>query len=260
MFWRLWPRNGLKWKFSLQTISGLTHKERERESLRLRLRLHRLRRSQPLTSTSSIYESIDLRIDHAFNFIDHAFDFADFANHAFNFTDLRPRAFDPRTFDFAGDPEPSRHELIFDPSPSTQSHEPTNRSPSLCVILIFCVILIDPRTHEPLISDFFLLLWWCGWWCFGGFPVVWWWVLCGWWWKIAFLECYQTHENIFQNNFHNTTKHLKIFSFPENSISEKYFTWTKHSQSFQFVKAFPVLLDLRVHVVCSLERTYFLPQ
>ena len=136
-------------------------KERERESLRLRL--HRLRRSQPSTSTSPIYESIDRRIDQAFNFIDHAFDFANFANHAFNFTDLqtdlRPRAFDPRTFDFAGDLEPSRHEPIFDPSPSTQSHEPTNRSPSLCVILIFCVILIDPRTHEPLISDFLLLLW-----------------------------------------------------------------------------------------------------
>ena len=44
---------------------------------------------------------------------------------------------------------------------------------------------------------FLLLLWWCGWWCFGGFLVVWWWVLCGWWWKIAFSECYQTHENIF---------------------------------------------------------------
>ena len=42
-----------------------------------------------------------------------------------------------------------------------------------------------------------LLLWWRGWWCFGGFPVVWWWVLWGWWWKIAFSECYQTHEIIF---------------------------------------------------------------
>ena len=42
-----------------------------------------------------------------------------------------------------------------------------------------------------------LLLWLCGWWCFGGFPVVWWLVLCGWWWKIAFSECYQTHEIIF---------------------------------------------------------------
>ena len=71
---------------------------------------------------------------------------------------LRPRAFDPWTFDFAGDPEPSRHKPIFDPLPSTQSHEPTNRSLSLCVILIFCVILINPRTHEPLISDFFVVV------------------------------------------------------------------------------------------------------
>ena len=63
-------------------------------------------------------------------------------------TDLQPRAFDPRTFDFAGDPEPSRHEPIFDLEPRT--HEPI----SLYVILIFCVILIDSRTHEPLISDF----------------------------------------------------------------------------------------------------------
>ena len=43
------------------------------------------------------------------------------------------------------------------------------------------------------------------------------------------------HENIFYNNFHNAAKHLKIFSFPKNSIfgkylfSGKYFTWTKHS-------------------------------
>ena len=41
----------------------------------------------------------------------------------------------------------------------------------------------------------------------------------------------QTLENIFQNIFWNATKHLKIFSFPENSISRKYFTWTKHSLS-----------------------------
>ena len=45
----------------------------------------------------------------------------------------------------------------------------------------------------------------------------------------------QTLENIFQTTFQNTTKYLKIFSFPENSISEKYlffekyFTRTKHS-------------------------------
>ena len=30
VFWRLWPENGLKWKFSLQTIFGLTRKERKR--------------------------------------------------------------------------------------------------------------------------------------------------------------------------------------------------------------------------------------
>ena len=45
----------------------------------------------------------------------------------------------------------------------------------------------------------------------------------------------QTLKNIFQTTFYNTTKHLKIFSFPENSISGKYlfsgkyFTQTKHS-------------------------------
>ena len=80
-------------------------------------------------------------------------------------TDLRPSAFGrPRAFDFAGNP---RTDL------------------SLCVILISVWFW------------FLLLLWWCGWWCFDGFPVVWWWVLCGWWWKIAFLEYYRTHENIF---------------------------------------------------------------
>ena len=45
----------------------------------------------------------------------------------------------------------------------------------------------------------------------------------------------QTPKNIFQNIFWNATKHLKIFSFSENSISGKYlfsgkyFTWTKQS-------------------------------
>ena len=107
--------------------------------------------------------------------------------------DHRSRAFNPQALDFAGNPEPLRH-------------EPKNWS--LYVILIFCVILIDPRTDlrfcdfEFLLSlfdlwFFLLLLWSCGWWCFGGFPVVWWWVLWGWWWKIAFSECYQTHEIIF---------------------------------------------------------------
>ena len=53
--------------------------------------------------------------------------------------------------------------------------------------------------------------------------------------SILFSAIQQTLENIFQNIFWNATKHLKIFSFLENSISRKYlfsgkyFTWTKHS-------------------------------
>ena len=50
---------------------------------------------------------------------------------------------------------------------------------------------------------------------------------------MCFLYYFQQHnqtlENIFQSIFWNAIKHLKIFSFLENSISEKYFTWTKHS-------------------------------
>ena len=143
-------------------------RERERErafdfgfadhSLRLRLWLRRLRRSQPSNSTSPIYEPTNLRTDHAF----------DFADHAFNFVDLRT------------------HEPIFDPEPRT--HKPI--SLSLCDFDFLC----DFDRPTSLWSLIFLLLLW---WCFGGFPVVWWWVLCGWWWKIAFSECYQTHENIF---------------------------------------------------------------
>ena len=93
------------------------------------------------------------------------------------------------------------YELIYEPTnrSSTQSLRPTNlrlhRRPrafapridlrpkatnprtdlSLCVILIFyvifCVILIDSRTHEPLISDFFVVVvvvW----------VVVFWWLSC----------------------------------------------------------------------------------
>ena len=154
-----------------------THTQRQkRESLRLQL--YRLRQSQPSTSTSLIYEPTDLRTDHAFNFADHVFDFADFVDHTFDFADLW-------THEPIFDPEPSTHEPST--SPMTKSLCAPNRSLtlrlqpkatnprtdlSLCVIFIFCVILIDPRTHEPLISGFFLLLWWCGWWCFGGFPVM----------------------------------------------------------------------------------------
>ena len=65
----------------------------------------------------------------------------------------RPRAFAPRTDlrPFAFDPEPWTHEPI-----------------SLYVILIFCVILIDPQTHEPLISDFVVVVvvWVVVFWCF----------------------------------------------------------------------------------------------
>ena len=46
--------------------------------------------------------------------------------------------------------------------------------------------------------------------------------------KIAFLECNQTPENTFQNNFHNTAKHLKIFFFPKNVFTWKYFTLGKY--------------------------------
>ena len=90
-------------------------------------------------------------------------------DHAFDFADLRT------------------HEPIFDPEPRT--HKPI--SLSLCDFDFLC----DFDRPTSLWSLIFLLLLW---WCFGGFPVVWWWVLCGWWWwKIAFSECYQTHENIF---------------------------------------------------------------
>ena len=95
-------------------------------------------------------------------------------------TDLQPRAFDPQTFDFTDDQEPSRHKPIFDPSPSTQSHEPTNRSLSLSVIFIFCVILIDPRTFDLWFFVVVVVVW----------VVVFWWFSCcvvvgfgGWWWK-----------------------------------------------------------------------------
>ena len=42
--------------------------------------------------------------------------------------------------------------------------------------------------------------------------------------KIAFLEYNKIPVNIFQNNFHNAVKHLKIFSFPQNIFTWKYFT------------------------------------
>ena len=62
---------------------------------------------------------------------DHAFDF--------DFTDLR-------THEPIFDPEPSTHEPST--SPATQSLRATNPRTdlSLCVIFIFCALLIDPRT------------------------------------------------------------------------------------------------------------------
>ena len=102
---------------------------------------------------------------------------------------------------------------------------------------------------------FLLLLWWRGWFLFCcslilGWSLIWWfffcWVLRIWvlldlmiylfgsWEnvrnmiKMGFLEHFQEYnqapENIFQNIFWNATKHLKIFSFPENIfLSRKYF-------------------------------------
>ena len=179
MFWRFWPGNGLKWKFSLKTISRLTRKdkERERESLRLR------RSTNPWT---------DLRPR---VFDPRAFDFA---------SDLEPSRHEP-----IFDPEPSTHKPST--SPATQSLRATNPRTDLSLSLSFWFSVWFWSINEPIYVSvwfwfftfflwsliFLLLLGWCGWWCFGGFPVVWWWVLCGWWWKITFSEYYQTHENIF---------------------------------------------------------------
>ena len=199
------------------------------------------REKEPSTSTLSIYEPITpstlptLPITPSTSPI--------FDPEPSTYRSMNPRTdLWPRAFDFAGDPEPSRH-------------EPTNQSLSLSLSLSLCDF-DRPTNRSTFLCDFdfllslfdlwffLLLLWWCGWWCFGGFLVVWWWVLCGWWWKIAFSECYQTHENIFFLNFHNATKYLKIFSFPENSISRKYlfsrkyFTWNKHSISPSWVWVF----------------------
>ena len=64
-----------------------------------------------------------------------------------------------------------------------------------------------------------------------------------------FQEYNQTPENTFQKIFWNATKHWKIFSFPENSISEKYFTRTKHSliEIFYMVNGMPYWHPERLH-------------
>ena len=132
-----------------------------------RAKREREREREREPSTSPIYEPTDLRTDHAF-------DFVDFADHVFDFTDLWT------------------HEPIFDPEPSTslatQSLRATNQSLSLCDF-------DRPTSLWSLIFFFVVVVVWV---------VVFWWFsccvvvgLCGWWWKIAFSECYQTHENIF---------------------------------------------------------------
>ena len=152
-----------------------THAQREKERERERERERKKRDPRSY-----------LRLRRRTQSLDYAFDFADLRTHE--------PIFDPWAFDFASDPKPSRHEptnnlSLCDFDFLCDFDRPTNRSKFLCDF-DFLLSLFD-------LWFFLLLLWWCGWWCFGGFPVVWWWVLCGWWWKIAFSECYQTHENIF---------------------------------------------------------------
>ena len=100
-------------------------------------------------------------------------------DHAFDFVELRT---DLRTHEPIFDPEPLTHKPST--SPTTQSLCATNQRIDLCVcmILIFCVILIDPRTDLyfcvilifyflSLISDFFVVVvvvW----------VVVFWWFSC----------------------------------------------------------------------------------
>ena len=138
-------------------------------------------------------------------------------------TDLRPRAFNPRAFDFAGDPEPSRYELAHQSHSLCDFDRPTNRSTFLCDFdfllslwsLIFFVVVV--------------VVW----------LVVFWWFSC----------CVVVVEN---SIFQNVTKYMKIFSktifimqpniwkyfsfpkiaFPKNIyFSENILHWTKHSLS-----------------------------
>ena len=96
------------------------------------------------------------------------FDFTNFADHSLQlqlrrstnpWTNLRPRAFDPRAFDFADDPKPL-------------CHEPTNRSLSVCDFDFLCDF-DRPMNRSTFLCDFYfllslwslillLLLWWCG--------------------------------------------------------------------------------------------------
>ena len=99
-----------------------THAQRERERERERQKREPRSRHEPRAQITPWTQSLD---------------------HAFDFTDLRTNLW---THEPIFDPEPSTHE----PStlPVTQNLRATNplTNLSLCVILIFCVILIDPRT------------------------------------------------------------------------------------------------------------------
>ena len=114
---------------------------------RARARTHTHTHTKPSTSTLPIYEPTDLRTDHAF-------DFADLWTHESIFN-LEPSTHEPST-------SPVTKSLRTTNGSSTQSLRPRATNPridlSLCVILIFCVILIDPRTNEPLISDFYVVV------------------------------------------------------------------------------------------------------
>ena len=223
----MWGGNGLKWKFSLQTISKLTRKERERShperdrtqspkpfdfapfDFAVRLQLRISPRSHPSTSPTN------------------------------------PEPFDFTPFNFA---VWLRLRITPKSHPSTSPANPEPRS---------CLRLCRDRTlgsHQDGIDrteiaiekwlgfdEFFLVGF-----CFCVYllrnGIIY---LFGNWEnvrnkkKMCFLYYFQQHnqivENIFQSIFWNATKHLKIFSFSKNSISgkylfsEKYFTWIKHS-------------------------------
>ena len=106
-----------------------THEQREREP-RSRLRLRRR-----IQSPNHAFDFVDLRTHESI------FDLEPSTHLSTNSrTDLRPRAFDPRAFDFASDPELSRHELtnrslslsLCDFDFLCDFDRPTNRSTFLC--------------------------------------------------------------------------------------------------------------------------------
>ena len=66
--------------------------------------------------------------------------------------------------------------------------------------------------------------------------------------KIAFSECNQTPENIFQNNFHNVAKHLKIFSFPKNIFTWKYFTCYQTQPKMKILMIWHESFDIYIYI------------